>query len=425
MRIVLAFEHIRRLVGAHSQIVTALGESLVARGHEVTILCDTVTDPALHPLLHFVARRTHQVGESHRLALLARWSHRVQQSLQHDITLSFIPAIRAPVAMPLLGWIGARLAHEHKALGRPIRHGAIQFHPNVIERRWFEATMRRDPTLQFLLAAGPHMAKALSDRFPELAGRVRLVPFASPIEPSRSIDEQRRLREEVRSSLRILPEDRVFLWAAKHALWHNRPGTLKAFAILVDAWRRTSRAPNRLTNDVAQARAAGRMRPDANIILAARAPRPILLLTGDSPWPAHQGAVLQNLDDHVRVIARTADMPALLSASDVVVNPALHSLLGRVSYEAIAFGRPVILSPDTGGVDLFRTGLASNPPGRVVDASDNAALARAMAELLDYGRFEVAAAAAREVAGHLNFTEFVSAIEAVLLDAFQNLSAKR
>lgn len=394
MKIVLAWEHVRRLSGAHSEIVTDLGTHLAARGHDVTVICDSVTDPALFPSLRFIARRTHQVGESHRLTLLARWSRGVLRREAHDVSLSFFPAIQGDLILPLTGLIGHRLRNENRALRSLARNIAIQAHYNVLERRWHERTLTAAEARGGLLAFSPHMEQALGG-----GEGIRIVPYAPLLRSNTSEREAERAR--VRGALGLSDSDRVYLWAAKHGLWHNRAGALTGFAQFVRDWQKAR-------DESGTARIQ---------VTAATHSRPILIVAGDSPWPAHVQACQSEIHDHMRMLGRTGDVQSLIMAADVIVNPAHHSLLGRLTYESLALGRPVIISNQTGGVDLVRGVGGSAAPGRIVDPSDSGAIARALAEFLDAGRLREATVAAEAVGATLRYESFVDAVEAALIRA--------
>jgi len=387
MKVILAWEHIRRLSGAHSEVVTDLGTHLAARGHEVTIVCDSVTDPALFPSLRFIARRTHQVGESHRLTLLARWSRGVLRREAHDVSLSFFPAIQGDLILPLTGNIGHRLRNEDLALRNLARNIAIQAHYNVLERRWHERPLRAAAAQGRVLAFSPHMRHALGED-----ERGHLLPYAPLLRGQ--VGDRQAERARVRSTLGLSDSDRVYLWAAKHGLWHNRAGTLAGFTRFVHEWQKAC----------VQGSTATRYRP-------------ILIVAGDSLWPAHVQACKGDIHEHVRILGRTNDVQSLILAADVIVNPAHHSLLGRLTYESLALGRPVIISSQTGGVDLVRGAGGGVAPGRIVDPSDAGSIARALAELLDASRLSEATIAAEAVGATLQYEKLVDAVEAALIQA--------
>lgn len=384
MKIILGFEHVRRLVGAHSHLVTALGQRLAARGHDVTIVCDTVTDPVQFPELRFVARRPSRRGESHRLVQLRRWAVRVVPALDHDVSLSFFPAIPGDIVSPIFGWIAGRLHREHRLLRRPLRHAAIQFHKNVIERRLVESAMRADSSVRCILALSEEMARALVAGHPRLTARITTVPGASPIQPpDAGADALAAMRLETRRRLGFAERDDdervIFLWAAVHALHHGRANLLKAFSQV------TREHPNRVG----------------------------LILASDGHWPTHALAVERGCDEHVRVIGRTKSVDQLLAACDVRVNPAIHSVLGRSVWEALAFGRPVLASSNSAGTERMRDA-DRHLAGQIVSAYDADAIRDALLWFLQDKNRRSATRSAQLIAPSMRFGLFVDRLERLL-----------
>src|SRR5690606_32519903 len=113
----------------------------------------------------------------------------------------------------------------------------------------------------------------------------------------------------------------VFFWGSKQAMLHGAGLLIRAFGEAVRAGNLT---------------------------------RARLVLAGEWPYRLHARTVDRDCDGQVRVLGRTAEVDRLLAACDVVVNPAVHSTLGRSVWEALAFGKPVIASSATGGVDRMR-----------------------------------------------------------------------
>jgi glycosyltransferase involved in cell wall biosynthesis len=88
----------------------------------------------------------------------------------------------------------------------------------------------------------------------------------------------------------------------------------------------------------------------------------------------------RGLDQVVRLLSQTADMPAAYSLADVVVAPSIQPEgFGRVAIEAQAMGRPVIAS-DLGG---FRETIVNGVTGLLFAPGDAAQLAGGLASALD------------------------------------------
>ena len=105
-----------------------------------------------------------------------------------------------------------------------------------------------------------------------------------------------------------------------------------------------------------------------------------VLLAGDGPLQQElrQEVAARHLEDRVVFLGFRQDLPAVLSASDLVVLPSFTEGLPGVLLEAMAAGKPII-GTDVGGVsDLFQRG----PIGRLVTPGDPAQLAKVMEEML-------------------------------------------
>lgn len=374
MRLILAFEHVRRFVGAHAQIVTELAQRLGRRGHEVTILCDTVTDPALYPDLHFIARRPFQMGGSHRPALLHYWASHIVESLEHDLVISFHPAIPGEVMVPTFGF---DFGPDRNRRGgwRGLVHAAD---PRWIVSRWIGRRSRRDRRVRRVAALSEAMAEALLDAAPSIEPILQVVPGASPIEPSTDEAAGRAMGEETRAILRLDPTDIVFLWAAKSPFQKGGAAVVRAFS---------------------EVAALGH--PSARLVMAC-----------EDPWPMHDLAVDLDCDDRIRLVSRTREMERLLAAADIGVMPAERSMFGRFVWECLAFGVPVIANTRTAGTERMRDS-SDRVAGRIVSSTRPEALREAMIGLLNAAHLDAARRSAQAIAPSMRFDLFVDRIEAL------------
>jgi len=380
MKIVVAYEHIRRLVGAHSQLVTDLARELGRRGHEVVLVCDSVLDPEMFPQLRIIARRGFQSGESHRFLILRRWARRVVEALDPDVAISFHWALPGDVVCPMFGSVETRLQREHRHFGAIARQLLIQGHPNVLETRSVERLTRRDRRVRSIIALSREMADDLVAAHPWTRSRLSIIPGASSIRPEADAGARSALRREGRSILGLGDDDVVFLWAAKRGILHGRSQLMTAFAEVV---------------------AAGH--PGARLVVA-----------GEGQWKMHDFAVDARCDDQVRVVGRTAAMPMLLEACDVGVCPVLHSTVGRHVWECLAFGRPVIASTHAAGAHRMETSNERGEParaGRLVEPYDIPSLRDAMIAFMNGEIRGRAIDAARRIAPEFRFEDFTSRIE--------------
>ncbi len=133
-----------------------------------------------------------------------------------------------------------------------------------------------------------------------------------------------------------------------------------------------------------------------------RAPAVLIIAGPDMdghPWnagpEARAFAEARNLGDSVRFIGPTTDVPRLMHAADVAVQPSYFEALGLSAVEALACGVPVIASAVGGLVDF----VVDDVNGRTCPPQDAVALADRLRSLIDDPdrRRRLAAAARRSV----------------------------
>lgn len=120
---------------------------------------------------------------------------------------------------------------------------------------------------------------------------------------------------------------------------------------------------------------------DAAAAVAARVPRARFVVAGDGPARAdlEARAARAGLGDRLRFAGERRDVPRLLSAYDLFVQPSLWEGFGLTLVEAMAVGKPVVATRVGGIPEIVRHGR----DGVLVPPGDVAALAGAIVELLD------------------------------------------
>jgi glycosyltransferase involved in cell wall biosynthesis len=127
-------------------------------------------------------------------------------------------------------------------------------------------------------------------------------------------------------------------------------------------------------------------------------PSAILLCVGEGPEREAivAGAARAGVMDHVRLVGAQIDLPSVIAACDVIVQPSLNEGMGRTVLEALVMGRPVIASQVGGLPDLIEHGVN----GLLVPPASSAALAHAVCSLLlDSGRLKRMSGGARRSVG--------------------------
>lgn len=130
--------------------------------------------------------------------------------------------------------------------------------------------------------------------------------------------------------------------------------------------------------------------------LVEASPSRVLLIAGR---PGNAATTLQELvaelglEDHVRILGRRTDVPALIAACDVFAFPSLFEGLGVALLEAMACAAPIVTTDAPPMNAVLRSGV----DGLTVAPRDIAALASAIGELLhDPGRARALGASARQ-----------------------------
>jgi glycosyltransferase involved in cell wall biosynthesis len=128
--------------------------------------------------------------------------------------------------------------------------------------------------------------------------------------------------------------------------------------------------------------------------VAAALPSARLLIIGGGPLRGalERRAEALGMDARVSITGARADVPALLSAADVLAAPSRNEGMGRAIVEAMALGLPVVAAR-VGGIPAV---IVDGESGRLVDPGNAAALAGALIELAldEHLRAKLGAAAA-------------------------------
>ncbi len=105
------------------------------------------------------------------------------------------------------------------------------------------------------------------------------------------------------------------------------------------------------------------------------------VIAGDGPERSSLEALVQclHIRDRVRFIGWRSDVMELMRAADVVVQPSLHEAFSQVMIEAMALGRPLVITDVSGVADVVEHGRT----GMIVPPADAKAVARAVRLVLE------------------------------------------
>jgi glycosyltransferase involved in cell wall biosynthesis len=137
------------------------------------------------------------------------------------------------------------------------------------------------------------------------------------------------------------------------------------------------------------------------------------LIVGDGPDRAklEEQVVRCGLTDHVSFLGWRRDVPELMSAVDIVVQPSLQEAFSQSMVETLLLGRPLIATDVSGAREIVPDPSA----GIVVPKGDHTALAAAIVELATNParRAALGAAGQKHACANLTVTSMVSQMEAV------------
>lgn len=155
---------------------------------------------------------------------------------------------------------------------------------------------------------------------------------------------------------------------------------------------------------------------DVLIRALASVPGAVLWLAGDGPERASLEALARScgVEARVRFLGWRDDVPALLSACDLLCCPSRHEPLGNVILEAFAHGAPVVAAASDGPRELIDDGVN----GLLAPVDDPAALARALNRVLASRDLAAALAAGGRTLYQSSFTR------AAVTDAYRAFFAR-
>jgi hypothetical protein len=381
-------------------------QSLSARGHVVSLACQSLDDPAMFG----ACDSRHEFDTFDQTATdwpvgFASWARRKQREIPHDVCLSLSRVSGGDVWMPLEPSGRSWLARARRTLSAKSLVIAVARH-NGAFRSWAADAVFAAPglgrgPLRRVVAVGATSAGEASRALHRVRGLgervVKAEPFGVLQPPGR--EEVSSLRAAARASLGIPPERRVLLVSAPMPVGGTLDGLLGAV------------------------RELGEHDP-------ARGPK--LLILAKDCYAMHSRALAIGAAPHARIVGLSERMGAALSAADAVALPHkaerglfASGAVGRLGVDALRFGRPILALSGAAGYGLARLRAPSQEfPGLVVDYPTSAAWGRALRQLGDDGWLDRASAAASAVGEPMRFDRFIDRLEGVLSEAAAERAAE-
>lgn len=386
MRVLLIAGRVSSLAWTPGEVVRVIASGLVERGHQVSMIAESVDDPALFASCASVcAMHTFEQSASDFPVGFASWARRQRREIGHDACVSLSRVVRdggVDVWMPLdpraSAWLGDLIGARGLVRSVP----TIAKHAGVVA----QLVSVRGVRARRVLAIGAVAAQGA--RQAARGAEVRELEFFSPAEP---MDEPRAAagRRRVRGLLGV-PDDRVL--------------------IAVGTTGRVGRSLLGLLSEVAQAH--GPMSPIAG---------PMLVFLTREQFPVHTLAVRAGAGEFVRVVGTTASAGEVIGACDAVAIPTPASggafgagAMGRLAATALKLGKPLIAAAGAPGAELCsRRASDHSECGTVVDGSFGS-WRRALRMAADESWRSKAGSAGAEVGRGMSMAGLVSAVAAAV-----------
>ncbi len=382
MKIAFCYESVLPARGGCATYIADLARRLVADGHEVHLYARRWDAKALP-----AAVQGHALPALRGPRFLRPWrfSAACIQALggaDHDVSIGFDKTWGQDILYPQGGLHVASVEHNVRKHRSRLVRGLARLSKGFDLAHWSYATLERR---QYL---GPHRplvvvnSDMVRDHFQRYYGvgaaEVRVI--RSAIDPSRFVEHDRlRRRLEGRQHWGIRPEETVALFVGMN--YH-----LKGLEPLLHALGRLPDGP------------------------------PFRLLVAGSPRTEHYERLARSLRvaERVRFLGYCADTRNCYFAADFLVHPTFYDPCSLVVLEALTCGLPVITTRYNGASELL------SPPreGYVIDdPHDHGQLAWCLTQLLDSGRRQACAQAARRTAAQWTFEQHYHQLVQVFTEA--------
>ncbi len=393
LRLAVVIERFDPDAGGAEKSTAQIIDELVKRGHEVTLIAGSCPDHAKPDGVE--VRRYAEKKSSGPLRLLgfSRWAEKQLKASDRerfDASLSITMAVPATVMQPRGGTVRETLdrnvAMRRSAAQRLKKRIEVALDPKQRLLLHLEKRSIRHPRVKAIAAVSHYVVRQFEKHYGLHASRCKVIPNAA-VMPDVSPDERAAWRAEMREQHQISDDATVYLFAAQNP-------ALKGIHTLMPAFLSVSHG--------------GRVRS------------PVLVLVGGDDPNVRRGIADLRLDDAVRVIGPTREMPRWFVAADVTVLPSWYDPASKVVLESLMLGTPAITTAFNGAGDHLE------PPGgpvrgRVIsDPGDAAALAAAMTDLGDPKIREACSAACTGLAETLSMARHVDALEALLREVALN-----
>lgn len=349
MKLALVIEKYDPSGGGAERSTRQIALELVARGHDVTVLCAQCpidTDGAV------TLCKMPNAGKltAARLKRFVTWAASQLTQGSFDASVSMTTAVPAMILQPRSG-TAIETMHRNMATYTPTAKIIKQCFNALSPKKRALLTLERktlaDPIVRHIAANSSYVARQLADHYHYDSAKVTVIPNAATL-PACSDEDRATWRRQVRDGYQISDDKVVFVFAAMNPMLKGLSPLMIAFARLV----------------------------------AAEMPV-VLLLAGKFEKKYVDMACELGIREHVRFVGPTNEMVKLYASSDVLVHPTFYDPSSKVVIEALMMGIPAISTSYNGASDMIAPEDAPLRGRVITDPSDPTALADAMIELID------------------------------------------
>ncbi|MFM1801138.1 MAG: hypothetical protein RJA81_490 [Planctomycetota bacterium] len=396
MRIALNYRNVDPDRGGAETYVADLTRSLIARGHQVTLVAESVKSGCVPVTTRILKVPVKGFGRSSKIWSFARNSEAVLRAheTEFDATMGFINTWHHDVIIPQGGLRAGSILHNAERFRSPLRRTVYGALKRLSPSEWKYDRIEREqysPERKARVVAVSRLVAGHLERFrgvdPE---RIHVVYNA--IDPDRfHVDDHDAVRQETRQKYGLTADEHVGLFVG-HNFW------LKGLEPLLRA--------------MARHKAKAASKTDSNC-------QPLrLLVSGRGKLkPFHKMVDQLGLQDEVLLLGFTPDIRSLFHASDFFVSPTYYDPCSLVVMEALACGLPVITTSCNGAGEIMTNGRE----GFVVPSPNHEQeLTAALSQMTDRQLRHEMARNATELGRAQTFEVHVSHLEAIFREVATN-----
>ena len=331
MRIALNYRNVDPNRGGAETYVADLTRSLISRGHEVTLVAESVRQESIPPQAIFLPVPVSGWSRSAKIWSFAQNSEQVLKvnASRFDATMGFINTWQHDVIIPQGGLRAGSRLHNAERFQSPLKRSIYRWLKSASPTEWKYDRIERlqyDPARRARVVAVSRLVSGHLQQFRQVSpDRIHIV--YNSIDPNRfAVADPAAVRAETRLKYGLAPDAHVGLFVG-HNFW------LKGLQPLLKA--------------LAKRQAT----------LPAAEPLHLLVSGGGKTKPFQKIVQQLGLGQTVHLLGFTPDVKSLFHAADFFVSPTYYDPCSLVVMEALACRLPVITTGCNGAGELITNGL--------------------------------------------------------------------